>query len=250
MSKTASKILRGVLLLFGAVVTFNAVMLFILSNFNIGNILTLLLGGAFLGYGVFFSALNRILAVWMRALLCGGLAALLLFMSFLLVFGSFDTAKYNEDAVIVLGAAVHGETPSAMLRGRLDTAVRYHKKNPDALIIVSGGRGPQEDISEAEAMKRYLISHGVDESIIIMEEAATSTLENFRFSKKILDERLGEKYSVCYITNEFHIYRAGGFAKKAGLASPSHLHSNTRFDSILPGTLRECLAVLYFWVAA
>ncbi len=241
-------VLHGATLLIGAVITFNAIMLFLLSNLNLGNILTLLLGSAFLLYGICFDKINRAFPKAVKIALVSFLALLVSFMSFLLIFGSSDNIDYKEDAVIVLGAAVHGETPSAVLKSRLDAAVRYHSKNPDALIVVSGGRGPQEDISEAEAMERYLVIHGVDESVIIREENATSTLENFRFSKELLDERLGKDYRVCYITNEFHIYRAGGFASQAGFSDVSHLHSNTRFDSVLPGTLRECLAVLYFWV--
>ncbi len=240
---------RTLVLFFGALICFNAIMLFLLSNFNIGNLLTLALGCALLLYGIYFHKINHDFPKSVKIVLASGMAVLFAFMAFLLTFGSVDTTKYSEDAIIVLGAAVHGETPSAVLKTRLNAARRYHEKNPDALIVVSGGQGPQEDISEAEAMKRYLVSHGVNPNIIIKEENATSTLENFRFSKEILDERLGEDYRVCYITNEFHIYRAGGFAKKAGFSQTTHLHSNTRFDSILPGTLRECLAVLYFWVS-
>lgn len=239
---------RALILLAGALVCFNAVMLFLLSNFNLGNILTLLLGGILLLYGIYFQKVNRDFPKALKIVLAAGMAVLILFAGFLLTFGSVDTANYKEDAIIVLGAAVHGETPSAVLKTRLDSALRYHKKNPDALIVVSGGKGAQEDITEAEAMKRYLVARGVDPNIIIKEENATSTLENFRFSKAILDKLFGGQYRVCFISNEFHIYRASGFAKAAGFANTTHLHSNTRFDSILPGTLRECLAVLYFWV--
>jgi uncharacterized SAM-binding protein YcdF (DUF218 family) len=97
-------------------------------------------------------------------------------------------------------------------------------------------------------MEKYLLSQGVDPDMIIKEERATSTLENFKFSKEILDELLPKGYSVAYITNEFHIYRAGGYCSQAGIKGATHLHSNTRFDSILPGTMRECLAVMAFWV--
>ncbi len=242
------KITRFVLCALGAIVTLNGIMLFILSNFNLGNVLTLGLGLLLVLYAVFFKKINRIMPRWAK------LAAIIIIvlgislMSFLLIYGTVDTVTYKEDAIIVLGAGVHGETPSAVLRARLDKAAEYHKKNPYALIVVSGGRGPQEDVTEAYAMEKYLLSHGVDPDMIIKEEKSTSTLENFKFSKKILDTVLPEGYSVAYISNEYHIYRAGGFASRAGLNNATHLHSNSRFVSILPGTLRECLAVMAFWV--
>ena len=99
-----------------------------------------------------------------------------------------STVTYKEDAIIVLGAAVHGKTPSRTLRYRLKKAVDYHEQNPDAIIIVSGGQGAQEDISEAEAMKIYLVENGVASNKIIKEDKSTSTAENFKFSKEILDE--------------------------------------------------------------
>ncbi|MBR3593427.1 MAG: YdcF family protein [Clostridia bacterium] len=243
-----TQIIRIILYALGAVVTLNGIMLFILSNFNLGNVLTLGLGVCLILYASFMQKVNKVLPKWVKAGLLTVCALGALLMSFLLIYGTVDTATYKEDAVIVLGAGVHGETPSAVLRGRLDKAVEFHKNNPHALIVVSGGQGPQEDVTEAYAMEKYLLARGVDPDMIIKEEKSTSTLENFRFSKEILDTLLPEGYSVAYITNEYHIYRAGGFAARAGIPKTTHLHSSTRFDSILPGTMRECLAVMAFWV--
>ena len=158
------------------------------------------------------------------------------------LYGAQDNATYTEDALIVLGAGINKTTPGPTLKGRLDTAVSYHKRNPSALIIVSGGQGPQEDITEAIAMRDHLVFSGVDESVIILEEEATSSYENFLFSKGLLDLYLGDEYTVAFVTNEYHVYRAELYATAAGLDSVTHVHSSTPTYIIIPNMLREFVA--------
>ena len=107
----------------------------------------------------------------------------------------------------MLGAAVHGRELSNTLAGRLAVAVTYHERSPSSLIVVSGGQGPQEEIPEAVAMRQYLLDHGVPDDHIIVEDRSTSTEENFRNSRLLLDERLTPGYSVAFVTDEFR--RAG-----------------------------------------
>ena len=94
----------------------------------------------------------------------------------------------KTDLIVVLGCQVRGETPSRMLRHRLDTAYEAMQKHPDALCVVSGGKGSDELISEAEAMRRYLVEKGADESRIVMEDKSTNTFENIKFSFEITDK--------------------------------------------------------------
>lgn len=146
-------------------------------------------------------------------------------VSVMMLRGAARPAPKNA-TVIVLGAAVYGETPCLMLTQRLDAAARYLDANPDAACILSGGQGPGEDISEAEAMKRYLLEKGVDESRLYMEDKSTNTFENIQFSKRILEEhRLSP--TVVIATQEFHQYRAQAFARRAGLtdAGPCTCHT-------------------------
>ena len=138
-------------------------------------------------------------------------------MLFIGAFGNVETVSYTEDAVIVLGAGLNGDKITYPLAYRLDKAVSYSEVNRDAIIVVSGGQGPNETVSEAEAMKKYLIQKGIDPSRIITEEKSTSTSENIRFSKQLLDQRFKDGYTCAVITNRFHVFRAGLIAKKAGL---------------------------------
>lgn len=87
--------------------------------------------------------------------------------------------------MIVLGAGLRGERVTDLLARRLDAAYDYHLENPNAVIVVTGGQGPGEDIPEARAMKAYLVEKGVPEKQILEEASSTSTEENFCFAREI-----------------------------------------------------------------
>ena len=235
-------ILKIAAIIIGAIITLNGIALFFVSNVNIGNFLTVAMGVAIMLTALL---LNR-LAKWLKAAIIFCLSVTVIFSSFLIIYGKSDNVTYAEDAVIVLGAAVHGKTPSLTLKRRLDKTVDYHAQNPDAIIIVSGGKGAQEDITEAEAMENYLIDKGVAADKIIKEMQATSTYENFTFSKEILDNHFGDNYTVAFITNEYHTLRASLCAKRAGIKNATHAHSNTNLSYLVSGSLRECLAFIKF----
>lgn len=124
-----------------------------------------------------------------------------------------DCYSEKSDTIIVLGCKLNGTQPSRMLKNRLDAAIEYHKINPDAPIIVSGGQGTNEIIPEAEAMKNYLISRGIDKNIIIAESFSQNTEENIYFSFDIIEkQKLGKDITI--ITDRYHQYRAYLYAEK------------------------------------
>lgn len=113
------------------------------------------------------------------------------------------------DYVIVLGARVRGTTITKSLAKRLEKALWYLEENPGTVAVVSGGQGNGEDISEARAMHDYLISKGISEDRIIMEDKSTNTGENIDFSMKLISEDAQkDNPRIGIITNNFHIYRA------------------------------------------
>ncbi len=121
----------------------------------------------------------------------------------------------NSDSIdyaIVLGAGLIGDQVSERLKIRLDTAYLTLKDN-DLPIIVSGGKGANELISEAEAMKRYLVEKGIKKDRIILEDQSTSTYENLKFSKALIPE---ESKSILIITSDFHMYRAKMIGRRLG----------------------------------
>ena len=229
----------------GSLLIGNFILLILISNLNLGMIPVAGLGAVLLIYGIFFDKLP--LKKIISTLLALGLITILSFGSFLAIYGGNDTADYTENTVIVLGCGIRGERVSVGLARRLNKAAEYHEKNPDAMIIVSGGQGPQEDIPEALAMKRYLVEKGVDEEKIIMEDKSTSTITNFRFSREIMENEGFSLSSVVFVTNAYHVYRAASYAKDEGL-TVNHLGTDIIWYTIPMNYMREMLAVIKMWV--
>lgn len=168
------------------------------------------------------------------------------FAALLALAGRRDTATFDEDAVIVLGASVHGTTVSGALAGRLDRAIEYRDRNPGALLVVSGGMNPQGEVTEAVAMRNYLVARGVPASGTVLEDRSTSTRENFAFTRELLDGRLASGYQVCFVTDGFHIYRSARMANAAGLDA-THLSSAQARYSRPSHYVREMAAVVLMW---
>ena len=242
------KILKILLIISGSFLILNALLMSVMSNFNAGIIAELLLGAVIFLYGILFEKLVPKIPVWLRAVFWCGVGAVTVFVCVLLGLGVTDTVTGNEDAVIVLGSGIRGELLTVGLKNRLDCAVEMYEDNPDIVIVVSGGQGPQEDITEALAMERYLLSCNVPQKNIIKEEQATSTYENFIYSKQLLDKKFGAEYTAAYVTNDYHIYRAGTLARIAGFDDLTHSHSTTVWYTVIPSCMRECMAVVKLWL--
>lgn len=149
-----------------------------------------------------------------------GLAALAGIEAAVVFRGEADHSALPVDAVIVLGAGVNGEEPSAALWSRIRAAADYLADHPDVPVVLSGGQGPGEDISEAEAMRRALWTNSEAwNARYLLEERSTSTAENFRYSKALLEE-YGldtETAVIAVVTNDFHCFRSHMIAQKQGL---------------------------------
>ena len=237
-----------IIALAGTMFTIYGIVLCVFSNLNLGVILVTIYGIITFCIGVFYSKLNNLTTI--RAFrICKNVFVLLLcleiaLISFIAIYGFSDNVNYNEDAVVVLGAGIRGDRVTLPLKMRLDKAIEYHYKNPDALIVVTGGQGLQETVTEAYAMEKYLVQNGVDNSKILKEEKATSTVENMKYSKAILDNYFSNDYSVVVITNNFHIFRGATIAKNTGFENVTHMHAGLQWYNLMPCFLRESLAVI------
>ncbi len=148
----------------------------------------------------------------------------------------------DVEYVVVLGAGLHGDKVSYTLAYRLDAAIEYSIKNPEVTIIVSGGQGPDEDISEAEAMKKYLVIAGVKESQIILEDQSTSTEENIKFSKALMTENP----SVAIVSSNYHMYRAK-FIGSQYIRDIEGIATHAPYWSVINYMLRESVTILNEW---
>ena len=147
----------------------------------------------------------------------------------------------NADYLVVLGAQVRGTKPSLILKYRIEKAAEYLEKHPDVKVVASGGKGDDEKISEAEAIKEGLMERGIDPSQIYMEDQSTSTKENLEFSKQYLNI---EQQNIMIVTTDFHVLRAVGIAKKAGYRNVEGLAAKSVWYLIPNNYVREFLALI------
>ena len=160
---------------------------------------------------------------WRRSRHMTYIGMALFFVSFMIVqvfiwTATIERAGQEADWLIVLGAGLHGGVPSEMLRLRMDTALDYLKTHSQCRIIVTGGRGFQETRAEAEAMGEYLAGRGVDRQRIFLEDKATSTMENLRLSKVLLQHHGGPPpWKVAVVTSDFHLLRVRMLAGRVEL---------------------------------
>ncbi|MCI6190532.1 MAG: YdcF family protein [Clostridium sp.] len=157
--------------------------------------------------------------------------------------------KDNSDYILILGAGlINGKNPSLVLKGRLDAALEsINDYGNTSYIVVSGGQGNDERISEAEAMKNYLVNHGVEEERIIMEDKSTSTNENFKFSKEKIEEHSKkdiDELNIKIITTDFHSLRSSILAKNAGYKNITSYSSPTKWYMAPVLYLREAFALI------
>lgn len=194
----------------------------------------------------------------------------------------FQTDTQSEDNVIVLGCGVRGEKPTRMLRQRIEAARVYLMENPDSIAVVTGGQGNGEDISEAECMRRYLTEqqyadddpdlmfmqacrdHGIrgrdynmilseygakhpviDENRVIMEDKATDTSENIKYSRSLLVQQARDENRLILVTQGYHEYRAISEAKSQGATDVSAFPASIDWWNAATYMTRECASLLY-----
>uniref|UniRef100_UPI00405742FD YdcF family protein n=1 Tax=Acetatifactor sp. TaxID=1872090 RepID=UPI00405742FD len=210
--------------------------------FLIWGVMALLFGG--LSYLFSHGSVIDKLPVWIKVgcLVCGAVGLICFVTVEGMIFSCFgDKGAPGADYLIVLGAQWKPSGPSYVLQKRLDAAVAYLQENPETLVIVSGGQGSNEPISEAEGMKYYLTQAGIAEDRIIMEDKSTSTYENLIFSADFLDK---ENDKVVLVTNNFHVFRAVKIAEKQGYCGIEGL-SAPSYPALVPNNLlREFFCVV------
>lgn len=154
----------------------------------------------------------------------------------------------GDETLIILGCEIIGEKPSLMQVERLNAALRYLNQYPDTDVICSGGQGKKEKISEAYAMKKWLIQKGIDPKRIYLEDRSETTAQNLQYSKKIIsDEGLNPRTALC--SNEFHLYRAVRMAKGLGMECKT-VSAPTAWWLLPTFHVRELYAILYYELKA
>ena len=175
----------------------------------------------------------------------------------------------NPEFCIVLGASVKEDgSLSPSLKRRLDEAIRFSDRNPATRFVLSGGQGPREPVTEAEAMGSYLVYNGVPEDRLLLEIQSKNTYENILYSDALISRILAEEKKgrsraakkapegssfiqaeglpvrVAILSADYHLFRALHLAEKmtggeyCGIASKSDPVMFAHFVT------RECIAIV------
>lgn len=183
---------------------------------------TLFLGGLAAGCAceAFFIARTGEAAIYRQIAMLGRVLFALFLLSFFAVQGLIlagehtDKAIYEADYVLILGAHIYQDRPSAALQTRLDAGAQLLEKNTKAKLVLCGGQGENEIMPEAHMMRDYLLAKGIPAERLLIEDKSTNTIENITNAKEKFHLE-GQKTAV--ISNEFHLARARRLMTQAGL---------------------------------
>lgn len=197
----------------------------------------LLIGGEVLIYALDYYAYGSVSEVMLHDLLTNLLAAIYLYFECMIlgtIVASSIAARYepkkDKNFIIVLGCAIRKDgTPTPLLRGRLDRALTFAKRQETEtgkapVFVLSGGQGADECVSEAECMRRWLAEQGVPAERMLLEDKSTDTAENMAFSKRMIIDRVrpgkeepagywpapdGPEARIAFSTTNYHVFRSG-----------------------------------------
>jgi uncharacterized SAM-binding protein YcdF (DUF218 family) len=169
-------------------------------------------------------------------------AVLALFISGCMVRAA-NHGPVSENTVVVLGCKVKNGEPSLMLRRRLDAACRYLTDHPDVPVIVCGGQGEDESISEAQCMYDYLVANGIAAERIYQDSTSVSTRENLQNAKEISEEN-GWGSEITIVTDGYHQFRASMIAKSLSLEAYA-VSAYTSWYLLPTYWVREWLGICY-----
>ncbi len=231
----------------------NALVITITANFNFGHFMMWGIGISSAIYSRFYKQINAFVSHGIGlVLLVVFLIGFAFFLTMLgrVLWGQFgNPSTGQEDTIVILGCGINGETPSLMLQGRLDAGYEFYLENTDATIVVCGGQGSNEVITEALAMEQYLIEKGVPAEQIIKEDKSTSTQENLMFAVPLLQEQdIDITAPTVLVTTGFHCGRADLYAQQAGFTNTSMVSSGMPIVDILPSYIREAFAMADYTV--
>ena len=160
---------------------------------------------------------GKVLNTVLTALLILGIAVFAVTEA-IIIHASFGDPDTGCEYVIVLGAKVNGTQPSLSLNDRIHATYDYLTAHPETIAILSGGQGPDEGVSEAQCMFRELTDKGISPERLWLEDKATSTWENLKFSLDLIEEKTGIRpKTVGLLSSEYHLFRAGLFAARSGV---------------------------------
>lgn len=253
MTGTKSVIIRVIILILAILILLAYIgPLVTVGELNLGNIFGYCVAGFLAVYAVFMNKINsKIKELWSQkrgrvgvsivcALLMLGLVYFGTLFGMVANYSKTDTAQ--SQVVVVLGCKVVGEEPGVFLRQRINTAYNYLQDNPEAVAVLSGGQGSDENISEGQCMYNTLVDMGISPERLYVENQSTSTQENFMFARQLLDEQGIDAREITVVTHDFHQFRASLYAKNYGFVTHS-MPTKTPLSGYITFVTREVFAI-------
>ena len=157
--------------------------------------------------------------------------------------------KFDKDYIIILGCRIRKDgTLTPILKSRVDRAINYSKMQynatgKDIIFIPSGGKGNDEVISEAKAIKNYLLEQGIDKNSIIVENKSKNTYENIKFSYRLISKK-NKDANIAFSTTNFHVFRVGLIATQQNIRVEG-IGARTKAYFSINAFIREFIATLY-----
>ena len=178
---------------------------------------------------------------------------------------ALNVPAFNKDYIIILGCKIRKDgTVTPLLQGRADRAIWFANRQLEETgreikFVASGGQGGDEIISEAEAIKNYLVEYGIPEDKIIVENRSTTTHENLKFSYQLIMEDYEKNENICkteaveqaeieknepgivFSTTGYHVFRSGHIADSLGIKATG-IGSRTKWYFYINALIREFVA--------
>lgn len=250
---------RVLLFIIGTILLVDGLWLISLDKIHLGIILPVVIGTVFILIAMYYHKIQHFLMqhqqlkkLWKMGWIGFGiwLISLLGFFAYLQYTITKSTGLPPVNAILVLGSGIEKGQPSATLKARLDAALPIALKNPHAIIVMTGGLGFNETVSEAKVMKTYMLQqHRLNPERIYLEDRSTSTELNIIYSKAILaKQNMGLNQPIAIATSDFHLPRAAAIAKHQGYTHIYTVSAPTPVYIRYNSWLREYFAFLSGWL--
>lgn len=149
-------------------------------------------------------------------------------MAAVLLFSWIDQAR-PAGSIVVLGAAQYAGRPSPVLKARLDHGIDLWTRGMGRFLVVTGGRGSGDTLSEADVGRNYARKHGVPDTAILLENEGRTTRESMLGVAGMLQEK-GIRTAIL-VSDPFHMLRLSIIGRRFGLIPYT---SPTRTSPISP----------------
>ena len=157
---------------------------------------------------------------------------------------------FDKDYIIIHGCQIKKDgTLTNLLKGRADRAIEFakmqkEKTGKDIIFIPSGGKGDDEVISEADAIKNYLLESGIPEDRILAEDRSANTFENLKNAKELIrQDAKTDDPKIAFSTTNYHVFRTGVFASQQGIRAEG-IGAKTKRYFWINAFIREFIAAL------